>query len=137
MNNFIKELFKVESIEHSKLETLEETLEIIEDDYLEKLTESYEIDVSIIRNEKIRRLNSKIKEDFKSNLMNFTSEEHKSFNEFYNGIVDYSDENVYVNLKKFTALGIIFLFTTNGGKLYIFKIPDELCEIYEELIRTS
>ena len=69
--------------------------------------------------------------------MKFNEIEHKSFNEFYMGIIDYSDENVYISLKEFSNLGFIFLFTENGGKLYNFRIPEEICEIYDELLKTT
>ncbi|SHH12536.1 hypothetical protein SAMN02745245_00627 [Anaerosphaera aminiphila DSM 21120] len=137
MNNFVRELFSVETIEHPKLETLSETLEIIQDDYLELLVKNYYVDDEITRNQKISELNEKIKAEFRERLLKFSAEEHKSFNEFYNGVVDYSDENVYVNLKKFTNLGMLFLFTINDGKLYTFKIPDELCVVYEEMLKNS
>ena len=28
-----------------------------------------------------------------------------------------------------------FLFTENGGDLYNFRIPEEICEIYDEMLR--
>ena len=136
MSNFVYEFFKPETLEHPLLDNLKEILEILNEDYLNTIALNYNIDSEkYTRNQIIDILNVKIPEDFKKNIMNFDEIEHKSFNEFYRGIIDYSDENVYINLKKFSRMGLIFLFTENQGKLYNFRIPEEICEIYDELLR--
>lgn len=138
MSNFVYEFFKEETIEHPLVDDLKDILEIIQDNYLEIIAKNYSIDVEDHnRNQLIELLNKKIILDFKKNIMAFNEVEHKSFNELYRGMVDYSDENIYINLKKFSRLGMIFLFTENGGDLYNFRIPEEICEIYDELLRTA
>ncbi|WP_036730554.1 hypothetical protein [Peptoniphilus mikwangii] len=136
MGNFVREFFNIETIEHPKLNTLNEILEILQDDYLNLLAKNYNLDGTIQRNKLIDSLKFAILTQFRSKIINFSAAEHKSFNEFYQGAVDYSDENVYVNLKNFTGLGILFLFTVNEGQLYSFKIPDEIITIYEELLQS-
>lgn len=136
VQNFVYEFFKEETIEHPLLDNLKEILEILQENYLNSIAKKYNIDLDkYTRNELIEILNKKIPVEFKKIIMTFDPVEHKSFNEFYRGMIDYSDENVYINLKKFSGLGIIFLFTENGGKLYNFRIPEEICEIYDEMLR--
>lgn len=138
MSNFVYEFFKEETIEYPLVDDLKDILEIIQDNYLEIIAKNYSMDVEDHnRNQLIELLNKKIILDFKKNIMDFNEVEHKSFNELYRGMVDYSDENIYINLKKFSRLGLIFLFTENGGDLYNFRIPEEICEIYDELLRTA
>lgn len=138
MSNFVYEFFKPETIEHPLLDNLYDILRILQENYLNSIAEEYEINSDThTRNEIIDILTEKIPSDFKNRLMAFTPEEHRAFYDFYNGIVDYSDEMVYVNLKKFSKMGIIFLFTENGGKLYNFRIPEELCKKYEYLLQNS
>ena len=126
--NFIYELFKVETIHSKRCEKLEDILSLLNEKYINYLTKKYNTDTI--------GLKEKILKDFKDNLLKFTEDEHKSFYELYNGEVDYSNENLYINLKKFTSLGLVYLFTTNGGKLYEFQIPIELVNQYEDLLRT-
>lgn len=136
MSNFVYEFFKEETIEYPLVDNLKDILEILQDNYLGVIAKNYEIDLdNFNRNQLIEILNKKIILDFKKNIMEFNEVEHKSFNELYRGIVDYSDENIYLNLKKFSRLGLIFLFTENGGKLYDFRIPEEICSIYDEMLR--
>lgn len=136
MSNFVYEFFKPETLEHPVLDYLREILEILNEDYLNTIAENYGIDSnSYTRNQIIDMLSTKIPGDFRNNIMQFNPVEHKSFNEFYKGMIDYSDENVYINLKRFSKMGLIFLFTENGGKLYNFRIPEEICEIYDEMLR--
>lgn len=137
MSNFVYEFFKDETIEHPLLDDLKDILEILQEDYLEVIAKNNKIDPNTCtRNQLIEELNVLIPLNFKKEVMNFTPEKHKSFNELYRGIVDYSDENLYISLKEFSRLGFIFLFTENGGDLYNFRIPEEICEIYDEMLRT-
>lgn len=126
--SFIYELFKVETIHSKRCEKLEDILSLLNEKYINYLSKKYNTDTI--------RLKEKILKDFKDNLLKFTKDEHKSFYELYNGEVDYSNENLYINLKKFTSLGLVYLFTTNGGKFYEFQIPIELVNQYEDLLRT-
>lgn len=126
--SFIYELFKVETIHSKRCEKLEDILSLLNEKYINYLSKKYNTDTI--------GLKEKILKDFKDNLLKFTEDEHKSFYELYNGEVDYSNENLYINLKKFTSLGLVYLFTTNGGKLYEFQIPIELVNQYEDLLRT-
>lgn len=130
MENFMTKVFRVETIEHPKKDNLKDILDLISDEYCTLMCNKYEI------KEDKEILYKKILDEMVENLSNFTKEEHKSFYDLYNGVVEYSDENLYINLKKFSALGYIFLFTTNGGKLYNFKMPDEIMDKYEELLRS-
>lgn len=136
MANFVYEFFKNETIEHPVLDKLNEILQILSEDYLNSIAFNYGIESDkYTRNQIMDILNIKIVSEFKDRVTGFTPDEHKSFYEFYNGIIDYSNEMVYINLKKFSNLGLIYLFTDNGGKYYNFRIPEEICVIYEELLR--
>ncbi|MGO3752202.1 MAG: hypothetical protein ACTJGH_05515 [Peptoniphilaceae bacterium] len=135
MENFVKNFFEIETINCKKENKLGNILELVEDEYLNLMLEKYKISKDDARNNLEAILKESIIRNFKNNLLGFTPLEHKSFYDLYNGIVEYTDENLYINLKKFTSLGLIFLFTTNEGQLFNYKIPDELMDVYEELLK--
>ncbi len=138
MSNFIYDFFKPETIEHPLVDNLKDILEILEESYLRRIAKNNDVnEEEYSRNQLIDLLTINIPKEFRKKIMKFNEIEHKSFNEFYMGIIDYSDENVYISLKEFSNLGFIFLFTENGGKLYNFRIPEEICEIYDELLKTT
>lgn len=138
MNDFLLKLFAVETINTLPMDRLYPILENIENDYLELMAKSYNLDLDNLSHvEKIAILNNTILNKFKENLLSFDEKEHKSFYDFYNGAVDYSDENVYVNMKKFTSLGLMYLFLSKSGTYFDFVIPNEIIDIYEELLKSS
>lgn len=138
MNDFLLKLFAVETINTLPMDRLYPILENIENDYLKLIAKSYNLDIdNLTQDEKIIVLNNTILNKFKETLLSFDEKEHKSFYDFYNGAVDYSDENVYVNMKKFTSLGLMFLFLSKSGTYFDFVIPNEIINIYEELLRSS
>lgn len=138
MSDFLLKLFKVETINKLPIDKLYPIIENLEDYQRTLISSSYKIDISKLNEEEQNKvLYEKILSEFEKTLMNFDEKEHKSFYDFYNGAVDYSDENVYVNMKKFTALGIMYLFLSKSGTYFNFVIPTELIEKYEELLKSS
>lgn len=138
MSDFLLKLFKVETINKLPIDKLYPIIENLDDAQRALISSSYKIDISKLNEEEQNKvLYEKILSEFEKTLMNFDEKEHKSFYDFYNGAVDYSDENVYVNMKKFTALGIMYLFLSKSGTYFNFVIPTELIEKYEELLKSS
>jgi len=138
MNDFLLKLFAVETINTLPMDRLYPILENIENDYISLIEKTYDLDLeSLGHDDKIKKLNDTILASFKNTLLNFDEKEHKSFYDFYNGAVDYSDENVYVNMKKFTSLGLMYLFLSKSGTYFDFVIPVEIIEIYEELLKSA
>ncbi|WP_273497340.1 hypothetical protein [Peptoniphilus rhinitidis] len=138
MSDFLLKLFKVETINKLPIDKLYPIIENLDDYQRTLISSSYKIDISKLNEEEQNKiLHEKILSEFEKTLMNFDEKEHKSFYDFYNGAVDYSDENVYVNMKKFTALGIMYLFLSKSGTYFNFVIPTELTEKYEELLKSS
>lgn len=138
MSDFLLKLFKVETINKLPIDKLYPIIENLDDAQRALISSSYKIDISKLNEEEQNKiLHEKILSEFEKTLMNFDEKEHKSFYDFYNGAVDYSDENVYVNMKKFTALGIMYLFLSKSGTYFNFVIPTELIEKYEELLKSS
>ena len=138
MSDFLLKLFKVETINKLPIDKLYPLIENLDDYQRTLISSSYKIDISKLNEEEQNKvLYEKILSEFEKTLMNFDEKEHKSFYDFYNGAVDYSDENVYVNMKKFTALGIMYLFLSKSGTYFNFVIPTELIEKYEELLKSS
>lgn len=138
MSDFLLKLFKVETINKLPIDKLYPIIENLDDYQRALISSSYKIDISKLNEEEQNKvLYEKILSEFEKTLMNFDEKEHKSFYDFYNGAVDYSDENVYVNMKKFTALGIMYLFLSKSGTYFNFVIPTELTEKYEELLKSS
>ncbi|MDU2114915.1 MAG: hypothetical protein E7E84_01025 [Peptoniphilus lacydonensis] len=138
MSDFLLKLFKVETINKLPIDKLYPIIENLDDAQRALISSSYKIDISKLNEEEQNKiLHEKILSEFEKTLMNFDEKEHKSFYDFYNGAVDYSDENVYVNMKKFTALGIMYLFLSKSGTYFNFVIPTELTEKYEELLKSS
>lgn len=138
MSDFLLKLFKVETINKLPIDKLYPIIENLDDYQRTLISSSYKIDISKLNEEEQNKvLYEKILSEFEKTLMNFDEKEHKSFYDFYNGAVDYSDENVYVNMKKFTALGIMYLFLSKSGTYFNFVIPTELTEKYEELLKSS
>ena len=138
MSDFLLKLFKVETINKLPIDKLYPIIDNLDDYQRTLISSSYKIDISKLNEEEQNKvLYEKILSEFEKTLMNFDEKEHKSFYDFYNGAVDYSDENVYVNMKKFTALGIMYLFLSKSGTYFNFVIPTELIEKYEELLKSS
>jgi len=138
MSDFLLKLFKVETINKLPIDKLYPIIENLDDAQRALISSSYKIDISKLNEEEQNKiLHEKILSEFEKTLMNFDEKEHKSFYDFYNGAVDYSDENVYVNIKKFIALGIMYLFLSKSGTYFNFVIPTELTEKYEELLKSS
>ncbi|MDU5274549.1 MAG: hypothetical protein E6163_01375 [Peptoniphilus lacydonensis] len=138
MSDFLLKLFKVETINKLPIDKLYPIIENLDDYQRTLISSSYKIDISKLNEEEQNKvLYEKILSEFEKTLMNFDEKEHKSFYDFYNGAVDYSDENVYVNMKKFTALGIMYLFLSKSGTYFNFVIPTKLIEKYEELLKSS
>lgn len=136
MSNFVSRFFSKETIYGKSQEDLNEILEVLRDEHLDILRQAHGL-TPMTRSALIDALYEKITKGFRSNLLTWESEELKSFQEFYNGIIDYSNDYVYLHLKKFVQLGYIYLFTENEGQLFHFQIPQILCEQFEELLRTS
>lgn len=138
MSDFLLKLFKVETINKLPIDKLYPIIESLDQAQRSLIASSYDMDLEgLSLSEEVEEIHKKITSEFKNTLMNFDEKEHKSFYDFYNGAVDYSDENVYVNMKKFTSLGLMYLFLSQSGTYFTFVIPDELIEIYEELLQSS
>lgn len=132
MSNFISEFFAKEIILGETLETLSDILPIAHEDYLKAISKNYECE-----GESVQALAAQIEKDFEQKLMEMEPSEQKAFYDFYNGAVDYTDENLYINLKKFSHMGWLYLFEKKGGKYYEFIIPAELLTIFEEMLKKS
>ena len=111
MSDFLLKLFKVESINKLPIDRLYPIVEALDQDQRKLIASSYELGLEgLSEREEIDAIHEMILSKFKDTLLSFDEKEHKSFYDFYNGTVDYGDENVYVNMKKFTSLGLMYLF---------------------------
>lgn len=138
MSDFLLKIFEKETINKLPLDRLYPILQSLDDEQLRHIAHTYSLDIDDLNGEeKIDALEKEIKGRFSEVLNTFDEKEHKSFYDFYNGSVDYSDENVYVNMKKFTALGYMYLFLSKSGTYFNFVIPVELVEMYENLLANS
>ena len=132
MSSFISEFFAKEIILGETLETLFDILPVAHEDYINAISKNYECE-----GESVQALAAQIEKNFEKKLMELSSEEQQAFYDFYNGAVDYTDENLYINLKKFSHMGWIYLFEKKGGKYYEFIIPAELLTIFDKMLRRS
>lgn len=138
MSDFLLKLFKVESINKLPIDRLYPIVEALDQDQRKLIASSYELGLEgLSEREEIDAIHEMILSKFKDTLLSFDEKEHKSFYDFYNGTVDYGDENVYVNMKKFTSLGLMYLFLSKTGGYFNFVIPVELIEEYERLLKSS
>lgn len=138
MSDFLLKLFKVESINKLPIDRLYPIVEALDQDQRKLIASSYELGLEgLSEKEEIDAIHEMILSKFKDTLLSFDEKEHKSFYDFYNGAVDYADENVYVNMKKFTSLGLMYLFLSKTGGYFNFVIPVELIEEYERLLKSS
>ncbi|WP_071025741.1 hypothetical protein [uncultured Peptoniphilus sp.] len=138
MSKIIMDFFKLETIDSIPTGNIPAVLNLVDDKYLEVMARNHKIDFDNLSLDDIKKdLHKAINNNFKDILLTFNKSELKSFNEFYQGIVDYSDEMVYINLKKFVSLGFIFLFLSKNGGYFDFVMPDELIVKFEDLLRNS
>ena len=138
MSDFLLKLFKVESINKLPIDRLYPIVEALDQDQRKLIASSYELGLEgLSEREEIDAIHEMILSKFKDTLLSFDEKEHKSFYDFYNGTVGYGDENVYVNMKKFTSLGLMYLFLSKTGGYFNFVIPVELIEEYERLLKSS
>lgn len=138
MSDFLLKLFKVETINKLPIDRLYPIVEALDQDQRKLIASSYELGLEgLSEREEIDAIHEMILSKFKDTLLSFDEKEHKSFYDFYNGTVDYGDENVYVNMKKFTSLGLMYLFLSKTGGYFNFVIPVELIEEYERLLKSS
>lgn len=137
MNNFITELFQKETIYSEPLADLRGILALVSEDYLDILTYAHSIDKTKNYDEILDELYNSIINNFKKALLKSSKDELKSFNDFYNGVVDYSDKYVYLNLKKFSNLGFLYIFISKTGTYFNFVIPDELLLQFDDLLKNS
>ena len=138
MSDFLLKLFKVESINKLPIDRLYPIVEALDQDQRKLIASSYKLGLEgLSEREEIDAIHEMILSKFKDTLLSFDEKEHKSFYDFYNGTVDYGDENVYVNMKKFTSLGLMYLFLSKTGGYFNFVIPVELIEEYERLLQSS
>lgn len=138
MSDFLLKLFKVECINKLPIDRLYPIVEALDQDQRKLIASSYELGLEgLSEREEIDAIHEMILSKFKDTLLSFDEKEHKSFYDFYNGTVDYGDENVYVNMKKFTRLGLMYLFLSKTGGYFNFVIPVELIEEYERLLKSS
>ena len=137
MSDFLLKLFKVETINKLPIDRLYPIVEALDQDQRKLIASSYELGLEgLSEREEIDAIHEMILSKFKDTLLSFDEKEHKSFYDFYNGTVDYGDENVYVNMKKFTSLGLMYLFLSKTGGYFNFVIPVELIEEYERLLKS-
>lgn len=135
MSDFLLKIFEKETINKLPLDKLYPILESLDDEQLQNIATTYSLDIEGLNSsEKVEKVGREITGRFAEVLNRFDEKEHKSFYDFYNGSVDYSDENVYLNMKKFTALGYMYLFLSKSGTYFNFVIPVELIEMYEDLL---
>lgn len=132
MSSFISEFFAKEIILGETLETLFDILPVAHEDYINAISKNYECE-----GESVQALAAQIEKNFEKKLMEMEPSEQQAFYDFYNGAVDYTDENLYINLKKFSHMGWIYLFEKKGGKYYEFIIPAELLTIFEDMLKRS
>lgn len=137
MSDFVTKLFEKEMIETRPKGNIGEILPYVGEEYLNVLAKTYGLEHIEDTDTLYEELEKAVISQFKERI---TAEDPifiKGFNDLYNGVVDYGDENLYIFFKEFAWRGWLFLFSTNRGKLFNYRIPDEICEMFEELLRTT
>lgn len=131
MSRFLREFFRPVTIEGQMIDSLIDTLNVISEDHLNIILKSQGLNEDVKRNDLYDFLPQAFEEDLKSLDGNLI----KAFNDIYKGIIDYTKDETYIILKKFTDKGYIFIYTNNDGKYFNYRIPDEMCQVFEKLLR--
>lgn len=131
MSRFLREFFRPVTIEGQVIDSLRDTLNVISEDHLSIILKSHCLNEDVKKNDLYDFLTQAFEEDLKSLDGNLI----KAFNDIYKGIIDYTKDETYIILKKFTDKGYIFMYTNNDGKYFNYRIPDEMCQVFEKLLR--
>lgn len=131
MSRFLREFFRPVTIEGQVIDSLRDTLNVISEDHLSIILKSQGLNEDVKRNDLCEFLPQAFEKDLKSLDGNLI----KAFNDIYRGIIDYTKDETYIILKKFTDKGYIFIYTNNDGKYFNYRIPDEICQVFEKLLR--
>lgn len=131
MSRFLREFFRPVTIEGHMIDSLRDTLNVISEDHLNIILKSQGLNEDVKRNDLCEFLPQAFEKDLKSLDGNLI----KAFNDIYKGIIDYTKDETYIILKKFTDKGYIFIYTNNDGKYFNYRIPDEICQVFEKLLR--
>lgn len=131
MSRFLREFFRPVTIEGQMIDSLRDTLNVISEDHLNIILKSQGLNEDVKRNDLCKFLPQAFEKDLKSLDGNLI----KAFNDIYRGIIDYTKDETYIILKKFTDKGYIFIYTNNDGKYFNYRIPDEICQVFEKLLR--
>ncbi len=131
MSRFLREFFRPVTIEGQMIDSLIDTLNVISEDHLNIILKSQGLNEDVKRNDLCEFLPQAFEKDLKSLDGNLI----KAFNDIYRGIIDYTKDETYIILKKFTDKGYIFIYTNNDGKYFNYRIPDEICQVFEKLLR--
>lgn len=131
MSRFLREFFRPVTIEGHMIDSLRDTLNVISEDHLNIILKSQGLNEDVKRNDLCEFLPQAFEKDLKSLDGNLI----KAFNDIYRGIIDYTKDETYIILKKFTDKGYIFIYTNNDGKYFNYRIPDEICQVFEKLLR--
>ena len=131
MSRFLREFFRPVTIEGQMIDSLIDTLNVISEDHLNIILKSQGLNEDVKRNDLCEFLPQAFEKDLKSLDGNLI----KAFNDIYRGITDYTKDETYIILKKFTDKGYIFIYTNNDGKYFNYRIPDEICQVFEKLLR--
>ena len=131
MSRFLREFFRPVTIEGQMIDSLRDTLNVISEDHLNIILKSQCLNEDVKRNDLCEFLPQAFEKDLKSLDGNLI----KAFNDIYRGTIDYTKDETYIILKKFTDKGYIFIYTNNDGKYFNYRIPDEICQVFEKLLR--
>lgn len=131
MSRFLREFFRPVTIEGQVIDSLRDTLNVISEDHLSIILKSLCLNEDVKKNDLYDFLPQAFEKDLKSLDGNLI----KAFNDIYKGIIDYTKDETYIILKKFTDKGYIFIYTNNDGKYFNYRIPDEICQVFEKLLR--
>ena len=131
MSRFLREFFRPVTIEGQMIDSLIDTLNVISEDHLNIILKSQGLNEDVKKNDLYDFLPQAFEKDLKSLDGNLI----KAFNDIYRGIIDYTKDETYIILKKFTDKGYIFIYTNNDGKYFNYRIPDEICQVFEKLLR--
>ena len=131
MSRFLREFFRPVTLEGQMIDSLRDTLNAISEDHLNIILKSQGLNEDVKRNDLCEFLPQAFEKDLKSLDGNLI----KAFNDIYRGIIDYTKDETYIILKKFTDKGYIFIYTNNDGKYFNYRIPDEICQVFEKLLR--
>lgn len=131
MSRFLREFFRPVTIEGQVIDSLRDTLNVISEDHLSIILKSQGLNEDVKKNDLYDFLPQAFEKDLKSLDGNLI----KAFNDIYRGIIDYTKDETYIILKKFTDKGYIFIYTNNDGKYFNYRIPDEICQVFEKLLR--